>query len=202
MSRPSSAHRAASGASWPFSMLKQVVLPAPLGPISASISPARDGEGRRPSTACTPPKALCSAVDLQHRRAHAGRQRATRALEAADQALREDEDDQRGSRAPSTARQYSVCAGQRVAQPGEDARRRRPARPACGRRPAAPSPARRSIARCEHRRARCCPWRRRRARRPGPANVPASDEGGPLQARTSMPIASARSGESRPARSA
>ena len=29
-----------SGASWPFSMLKQVLLPAPFGPISASISPS------------------------------------------------------------------------------------------------------------------------------------------------------------------
>ena len=31
----------ASGAIWPFSMLKQVVLPAPLGPTSASNSPRR-----------------------------------------------------------------------------------------------------------------------------------------------------------------
>ena len=37
--------RPASGRSWPFSMLKQVDLPAPFGPISASISPGCDGEG-------------------------------------------------------------------------------------------------------------------------------------------------------------
>src|SRR5690242_8745243 len=58
MSRPSSRTLPASGGNWPFSMLKQVLLPAPLGPISASISPgARVKE--TPCTARTPPKDFC-----------------------------------------------------------------------------------------------------------------------------------------------
>ena len=43
-SRPSSRIEPASGASWPLTMLKQVVLPAPFGPISASSSPAAELE--------------------------------------------------------------------------------------------------------------------------------------------------------------
>ena len=57
-SRPSSRTTPLSGASWPFSMLKQVLLPAPLGPINASNSPA-DTANETSSTACTPPNALC-----------------------------------------------------------------------------------------------------------------------------------------------
>jgi hypothetical protein len=39
--RPPASHtEPASAPSWPLMMLKQVVLPAPLGPISATISPA------------------------------------------------------------------------------------------------------------------------------------------------------------------
>ena len=40
MRAPASVTLPASGASWPLTRLKQVVLPAPLGPISATISPA------------------------------------------------------------------------------------------------------------------------------------------------------------------
>jgi hypothetical protein len=47
----------ASGASWPFSMLKQVLLPAPFGPISASISPAETAK-ETSATAWTPPNDL------------------------------------------------------------------------------------------------------------------------------------------------
>jgi hypothetical protein len=54
---PSSAIVPASGASWPFSMLKQVLLPAPFGPISASSSPAASANDTS-STARTPPNAL------------------------------------------------------------------------------------------------------------------------------------------------
>ena len=43
-----------SGAICPFSMLKHVLLPAPLGPINARISPAAS-ENDTPRTACTPP---------------------------------------------------------------------------------------------------------------------------------------------------
>ena len=48
-----------SGASWPFSMLKQVLLPAPFGPISASSSPGSIAKDTS-ATAWTPPNALRS----------------------------------------------------------------------------------------------------------------------------------------------
>jgi hypothetical protein len=54
MSRSSSRTRPASGRSWPSSRLKQVVLPAPLGPMSANCSP-RASAKLRPATAATPP---------------------------------------------------------------------------------------------------------------------------------------------------
>ena len=56
-STPASLTEPASGASCPPTMLKQVVLPAPFGPISASISPAPRSKLTR-STARTPPNAL------------------------------------------------------------------------------------------------------------------------------------------------
>ena len=56
-SRPSSRTLPASAPSWPFSMLKQVVLPAPFGPIIASSSPASTPK-LTSRTACTPPKDL------------------------------------------------------------------------------------------------------------------------------------------------
>ena len=58
-STPVSVTEPASGASWPPTMLKHVVLPAPFGPISASISPA-PSEKLTPSTARTPPNAFDS----------------------------------------------------------------------------------------------------------------------------------------------
>ena len=54
MLRPSNSTVPLSAAIWPLSMLKQVVLPAPLGPISASSSPAAT-LNETSDTACTPP---------------------------------------------------------------------------------------------------------------------------------------------------
>src|SRR5687767_12498947 len=55
MSVPASTTRPASGRSWPLMQLKQVVLPAPFGPISATSSPA-DTANVASRTACTPSK--------------------------------------------------------------------------------------------------------------------------------------------------
>ena len=54
VSSPSRLIRPLSGMFWPLSMSKQVLLPAPLGPISARISPARSSNDTL-RTACTPP---------------------------------------------------------------------------------------------------------------------------------------------------
>ena len=54
VSSPSSVIRPLSGIFWPLSMSKQVLLPAPFGPISARISPAFSAK-ETPRTACTPP---------------------------------------------------------------------------------------------------------------------------------------------------
>src|SRR5437899_1625799 len=54
---PRNATRPASAASWPVRMLKNVVFPAPFGPMSARISP-RGSSKETPSTACTPPNVL------------------------------------------------------------------------------------------------------------------------------------------------
>ena len=54
VSLPSRLMRPLSGIIWPLSMSKQVLLPAPLGPISARISPAFS-ENDTPRTAWTPP---------------------------------------------------------------------------------------------------------------------------------------------------
>ena len=54
MSAPFSLMVPALGLICPFSMLKQVLLPAPLGPISARMRPAVR-EKDTPRTACTPP---------------------------------------------------------------------------------------------------------------------------------------------------
>ena len=54
---PPSSTEPPSGFNWPLTILKQVVLPAPLGPIKASISPARRLK-LTSSTARRPPKAL------------------------------------------------------------------------------------------------------------------------------------------------
>ena len=60
-SSPASFTLPLSGRIWPFSMLKQVLLPAPLGPISASSSPSPTSK-LTSFTACTPPKALLSPL--------------------------------------------------------------------------------------------------------------------------------------------
>ena len=54
MSLPSMRTVPASGGIWPLSMLKQVLLPAPLGPMRASIWPASTVKDT-PRTAWTPP---------------------------------------------------------------------------------------------------------------------------------------------------
>ena len=126
MSRPPSRTMPASGASWPFSMLKQVLLPAPLGPISAKSSPASTAK-ETSATACTPPNALCRPSTCKHR-AHAlfahewaSRQRIVSALRPPDQALREQQHDQQDHRAHHGAPELGA-AGDLVAQPGEDRR--------------------------------------------------------------------------------
>src|SRR5581483_1488874 len=57
MSRPLSSTRPASGDRWPVMRLKRVDLPAPLGPMTAAISP-RATERLTPSTAVKPSKVL------------------------------------------------------------------------------------------------------------------------------------------------
>ena len=52
--QPSNSALPLSAAIWPFNRLKQVVLPAPLGPISASNSPEATLK-LTAFTACTPP---------------------------------------------------------------------------------------------------------------------------------------------------
>ena len=54
VSSPSRLMRPLSGVFWPLSISKQVLLPAPFGPISARISPALSSNDT-PRTACTPP---------------------------------------------------------------------------------------------------------------------------------------------------
>src|SRR5213593_4642629 len=56
MRRPRHRTSPASARSWPVRMLKNVDLPAPLGPMRARISP-RCSANDTPSTARTPPKA-------------------------------------------------------------------------------------------------------------------------------------------------
>ena len=122
MSRPARRTMPASGASWPFSMLKQVLLPAPLGPISASISPAETAK-ETSATACTPPKALCrpSTWRTASLMRAASCQRAKQRLQAADQSLREEQHDQQDDAAHDGAPEFGV-AGDGVAQPGVDRR--------------------------------------------------------------------------------
>src|SRR5437870_2991009 len=55
MARPRNSMAPASARSWPVRMLNSVDLPAPLGPISARISP-RASAMLTPATAWTPPK--------------------------------------------------------------------------------------------------------------------------------------------------
>ena len=145
------APRPASGASWPLSRLKQVVLPAPLGPISASSSPASTAK-LTPSTAWTPPKAFAQCLSAsRHRSGHraASRRRLIRGAtlapleEAADQALREGQHqhDDRGA-------EHEAASTRRWPAPASPAarrrrRRRRSARSRSARRRAAPSAARR-----------------------------------------------------------
>ena len=108
MSRPSRRTMPPSGASWPFSMLKQVLLPAPLGPISASSSPASTAK-ETSAHGLHAAERLVQAFDLQHRaHARASRQRCGQRLAGrrpgpAGRAARSP-----GSPRPCTARQNSV----------------------------------------------------------------------------------------------
>ncbi len=90
-----------------------------------------------------------------------------------------------------------ACPAARRAAP-----RRRPARAASAARPAAPSPARRPSAVSTAIPARCCPWKTRTAIRRVRQTGPPSTNPAQRTARTSIPIAAARRGESRAARSA
>src|SRR3990172_13400738 len=58
---PSRSIEPESGASCPLTILKQVVFPAPFGPIMASSSPASTAK-LTPDTACTPPNAFDSPL--------------------------------------------------------------------------------------------------------------------------------------------
>ena len=197
-----SARRAAmsplSGASWPLIMLKQVDLPAPFGPISASNSPAPTAK-LTPSTACTPPKDLRQLWTEQDAHGAASVSRRTQLRDGAGNARRERQHQQQDDGAEH-ARQYSVCAHDGVLQHGE----RRGADDRAGQRLQAAEqhhhqPVDRAADRDGLGRDRC-PWRRRTAPPATPQKAPAMAK--PIQCTrlTSMPIASARSGESRPAR--
>src|SRR5581483_9467849 len=90
MSRPLSSTRPASGDRWPVMRLKRVDLPAPLGPMTAAISP-RATERLTPSTAVKPSKVLrtpsTSSIALPRLRSEPGlglRARA-QALDGSDQ---------------------------------------------------------------------------------------------------------------------
>ena len=86
MSRPSRRIVPVSGRIWPFSMLKQVLLPAPFGPISASISPAASAE-ETSAHGLDAAIGLGEAADLEER-AHAAPFQAARDRRAARPARR------------------------------------------------------------------------------------------------------------------
>ncbi len=102
----------ASGASWPLTRLKQVVLPAPLGPISATSSPAATVNDtsrprRRRRTPCVRPSTASTA--LPWRAAHRRDRRAQRSRRAAD-AHREHEHERPGSARPAPRASSRCCA--------------------------------------------------------------------------------------------
>ena len=143
----------ASGRSWPLSMLKQVVLPAPLGPISASSSPAStreahavDGLARRRRTCRRPStckdRLMSRLLGLRLRRCRS-RSRQLDALPT--RPCGNSQHQQRRSQAPSTSRQYSVMRARASPAARQRRRRRRSARSPSARRRAAPSAARRPM---------------------------------------------------------
>ena len=111
----------ASGASWPFSMLKQVRLARAVRADQGQKLAGVDGEGHVVDGLHAAER-LVQAFDLQDRRAHARglapalRQR----LEAADQALREEQHHRQDHPAHDGAPVLGA-AGDLVLQPGEDA---------------------------------------------------------------------------------
>ena len=189
-------------------MLKQVVLPAPFGPISASSSPASTAKVT-PSTALTPPKDLSSPCASRTgpliappRPARRRSGALTPIQRAADEALRESQHQHDDRAAQHEAPILGNGAHQPVLQPVQRRRRRRSARSRSARRRAAPSAARRPISGSPCRSGTRCPWRRRRARRQCRRDAPAMMKASQLMRSTSRPMASARTGLSRPARRA
>ena len=127
-----SSTRPASGRSWPLSRSKQVDLPAPFGPISASISPARDSNDTS-CTARTPPNDLRKFRDVEQ--AHASRPRSQRRRAAPGDALGKRQHQSRMIARPSTKRHM---VGRQ--QQGIVAARYRRARRRSGRRSSATPP--------------------------------------------------------------
>ena len=191
----------ASGASWPFSMLKQVVLPAPFGPISASISPARRRRRRR-----APParrrRLLLQACDLKRSPCATPRAAASAARPPTRPCGKNStSSDDRRCRA-SAARTRSARTSCSL-QPGD-----RRSAPTIG--PVSvwtpPSStitsASTDCAGCRGRSGRRCPWHRRRGRRRGPARRAGQREGQPLDAEGVDADRLGAQRASRPARSA
>ena len=187
----------ASGRSWPPSMLKQVDLPAPFGPISASISPGCDGE-----------RDAGDRLHAAERLAQVRRRRERHATRLAPAPLRRageapgktstSSDDRGAEHQRATGR--SRAAACRAARVGERADER---------------PGERLHAAEQHHESASTDLRdaeigrehaalgdRRTGRRPGPPPRRPARRRQPQRARASMPIASARSRQSRAARSA
>ena len=193
-------------------MLKQVVLPAPFGPISASIRRLRP---RRNAVAppSTPPKRFAQGRGPRARRscgrAHprpppcaalspasgsAGiRARRRRARAGTGRPAHEDARPKRQAR-----HQLELLVQPDEGEGADDRPGQRSAR-----RRAAPSAAHRPSAGSPYRSGRRSPWTKAKSPPAMPAAKRGDGEGRPIAVpRTSMPIASARSGLSRPARSA
>ena len=194
-------------ATWPFSMLKQVDLPAPFGPISASSSPARarrrrrarPARRRRISTGARPGGAARSFGGAPPTGGAAGRRRGRPQTPASEPTMpaREGDDEQHDEQPEHELRIIRLAHQRRSSAPGTRSRRRPRPTPSRRRR-AAPSRARRPRAGC-----RGCPGKtlplRKANSAPGERREAARDhEGRPLHAAAGRcPIASARSVESR-----
>ena len=176
-------------------MLKQVDLPAPFGPISARNSPPPT-EKLTSSTARTAPKLLRSARDLKLR--HAARHRAVQLHERADEAGREsqhqDQNDAAEQRVPIFGLLHDVsCKTAKTEAPTIG--------PASVWMPPSSTMTRPSMERpmlmvsgeIE-------PLAKAKTPPATPQTVPAMAKASQCTRLTLMPIASARSGESRPAR--
>src|SRR5690349_8653000 len=112
-----------SARSWPLTMLKNVDLPAPLGPISARISP-RDSANDTSSTARTPPNARRTRCTS---RTDADSVMRTRP-DHAEKAAREHQDDQHEDRAEHELPVLRVARDERIEQLVEGGAERRAGR--------------------------------------------------------------------------